>query len=585
MTLFILKFLDVSTSAFEVLLEQLPYTMTSEPTPSGKEITTKNMADAELCKVGTLDNAEQFQILEHAGTKRNIKSRHAQMIAIGGTIGTGLFVGSGQALAIGGPGLLFLCYSLISLLVLGIITAVAEVAAFLPVSGASMACFCNRFVSPSLGFALGWLYFYSFGIIVAYEVTAAGIVIGYWPNNVHIAVWITIMLIVIVALNLCPVGIYAETEFWFAGIKVVMITGLLILSFVLMLGGGPDHDRLGFRYWNNPGAVKAYIVDGAGGRFTAFLYIWVFSGFSFYFGPELVIFSTGEMQNPRKNVPQTSHRYFIRLVIFYVLGALGIGIITNSDSEGLVSGAGNANASPWVIAIRNAGIPALPSIINVGILTSAWSSGNSYLYMSSRALYSLAVAGDAPKIFARCTRYGLPIYAVLASSCFALLAYLNCGSSAGVVFNWFINLTNTAGFTSWLICCIVYIRFRKACDAQGVTVPYRSVIQPYAAWICMFFFAFLLLMNGFTVFYPGRFTASGFLTTYLGIPIFMLLWIGHKFTWGRNDPWMYRTAHMDLTTNLAEIEADAEIWTRMENMKAEQSNQHSFWKKIAVLWS
>lgn len=123
------------------------------------------------------------------------------MIAIGGTIGTGLFVGSGQALARGGPAFLLVAYCLISALVYGVVTAVAEIATFMPVSGCSMAYFATRYVSPSLGFALGWLYFYSFGIIVAYEITAANIVIDFWPNNVHIAVFITVMLMVIVGLN------------------------------------------------------------------------------------------------------------------------------------------------------------------------------------------------------------------------------------------------------------------------------------------------------------------------------------------------------------------------------------------------
>lgn len=154
----------------------------------------------------------EAHLVEQAGTKRDIKSRHAQMIAIGGSIGTGLFVGSGQALAIGGPGFLFLSYCLTSLLVYCVVTGVIEVATYLPISGGSMNYYCSRYASPSLGFALGWLYFYSFGIILAYEITAAGIIINYWPNNVHIAVWITVILVVIVALNFSPVGVYAETE-------------------------------------------------------------------------------------------------------------------------------------------------------------------------------------------------------------------------------------------------------------------------------------------------------------------------------------------------------------------------------------
>ncbi|CAM1505171.1 Fc.00g108080.m01.CDS01 [Cosmosporella sp. VM-42] len=546
---------------------------------------SKGLPDHPLSRVNTTSDGEQIEVTEHTGTKRNIKSRHAQMIAIGGSIGTALFVGTGQALAIGGPGFLLASYTLMSFLVYGVVTAVIEVGTFLPVSGCSMAYYCARYVSPSVGFALGWLYFYSFGIIVAYEITAASIVINYWPNDVHIGVWITIMLIVIVGLNLCPVSVYAETEFWFASIKIIMIVGLLILSLVIMLGGGPNHDRLGFRYWSNPGATKPYIVEGAGGRFTSFLYVWVFSGFSFYFGPELIIFTAGEMRNPRKNLPKASRRYFGRLVFFYILGALAIGVTCNSNSKGLVSGSGDANASPWVIAIRNAGISTLPSIINAGILTSAWSAGNAYLFMSSRSLYSLAISGNAPKIFARCNKHGLPHYAVLASSSFALLAYLNCSTSAGTVFNWFVSLTNTAGYTSFIVCCIIYIRFRKACQAQGIIPPYRSIIQPYASWICLFFFLFLLLSNGFTYFFPGRFTASGFLTTYLGIPFFLVLWIGHKMTIGRSQPWLYRSEDVDLVSNVEEVEADAERWEAIETAKKEKEGEdQKWWKKLFILW-
>ncbi|OMP82721.1 putative proline-specific permease put4 [Diplodia seriata] len=538
-----------------------------------------DLSKIESCAVG------DSRPIEQAGTKRNIKSRHAQMIAIGGSIGTGLFVGTGQALAIGGPGIVLLAYCLTAILVYGVVTAVIEVGAYLPLSGSSTASFCSRFVSPSLGFALGWLYFYSFGIIVAYEITAAAIVIDYWPNNIHVAVWISIMMIVIIALNLSPVGIYAETEFWFASLKVIMIVGLLLLSLILFLGGGPSHDRLGFRYWQNGAAVKPYITTGGGGRFTSFLYVWVFSGFSFYFGPELIIFTSGEMRNPRKNLPIASRHYFWRLIIFYVLGVLAIGVTCDSSSAGLTSWSGDASASPWVMAIQNASIPILPSIINAGILCSAWSAGNAYLYMSSRSLYSLAVSGNAPAIFARCNGWGLPMYSVAAASCFAPLAYLSCGAQAGVVFNWLVSLTNTAGYTSWVVCCLVFIRFRKACDVQGVAAPYRSRSQPYMAWVSLVFLSFLLLCNGFTCFYPGRFTVSGFLTTYIGISLFLALWIGHKLLRGLKDPWMTGPTEVDLTTGLREVEADAEMWTRMEEMEMEQKGGGSKWLKgLSKLW-
>ena len=543
--------------------------------------------DADM-KNDNLDRQEsrangESQLAEQAGTRRNIKSRHAQMIAIGGTLGTALFVGSGQVLAIGGPAFLLLSYAIASGFVYGVTTAIMEVGTYLPVSGASMAYFANRYASPSLGFALGWLYFYSFGVILAYEITVATIVIDFWPNNVHVGVWTTIIIIVIIGLNLSPVAVYAETEFWFAAVKVIMIIGLLILSVVLMAGGGPDGRRLGFYYWTNPEPTKEYIVKDGGGRLTAFIYALVFSGFSFFFGPELIVSTSGEMKNPRKNLPIASRRYFYRLFFFYVLGSAAIGTICQSTAQGLTSGAGNADASPWVIAIRNAGIEILPSIVNAGILTSAWSAGNSYLYMSSRALYSLAVSGNAPKLFARCNSYGLPIYAVLTSALFTFLAYLNLASDAGVVFNWFVDLTNTAGYTSWVCCCIIFFRFRKACTAQGVSVPYRSKIQPYGAWISLVAFCFLLLLNGFTVFYSGNFSLAKFFTSYIGIPIFGGLLVGHKLTAGRALPWLYEPADVDLTSNKDEVEADAEIWALMDEVHG-QKKAAKWWRKVSMVW-
>ncbi|KAH8733973.1 amino acid permease/ SLC12A domain-containing protein [Ilyonectria robusta] len=492
-------------------------------------------------------------------THRGIKSRHSQMIAIGGTIGTGLFVGTGQALATAGPANLFLAYIIICFFVYGIVTATSEISSYLPTPGSSMASNGSRYVSKSLGFAMGYLYWYSFSILVAYEVTAAALVINYWPNSIHIAVWITIMLAVIIFLNMAPVGIYAESEFWFASVKVFMIIGLLLLAVILAFGGGPSGQRLGFTYWNNPGPMNEYLVDGAGGRFCSFVYALTFSTFSFAFGPELIVLTGGEMRAPRKNLPRAAKSFIWRLIFFYVLGALAIGIICRSDAPGLTNGGSGAAASPWVIGIKEAGIKTLDSVINAGIILSAWSSGNSFLYMSSRSLYSLSKVGNAPAIFSRCNRWGVPIYAVLASTLFAPLAYLNVGSSTSLVFNWLINLTTTAGFNSWMCCCIIFLRFRMACKAQGVTnVPYQSVLQPYISWACLVFFTAMLLLNGFGVFFPGNWSVSSFLTSYIGLPIFIVIYLSHRiYSW--NESWAIEPSKVDLHTGLDELLALEEM--------------------------
>ena len=223
------------------------------------------------------------------------------------------------------------------------------------------------------------------------------------------------------------------------------------------------------------------------------------------------------MENPRRNLPIAARRYFYRLVIFYVLSVLAIGVTCPSDDARLTNGGAGAGSSPFVIAIANAGIDVLPSLVNAVILISAWSSGNSFLYISSRALYSLAVQGSAPSIFKACNRWGVPYYAVGLSSLFTGLAYLNVASSGSVVFNWFVNLTNTWGMTSWVCTSIIYLRFRKAAKAQAVELPYHHWLQPYGSYIAIFMFTLLCLTNGFTVFFPKNWSASSFLTAYIEI--------------------------------------------------------------------
>jgi yeast amino acid transporter len=443
-----------------------------------------------------------------------------------------------------------------------VVTAVIEVAAYLPVHGGTMSYYGYRYVSRSMGFSLGYLYWYALGILVPYEITAAGLVIGYWPNDVHIAVWMTIMLVVIVGLNFMPVKYYGETEFWFAGTKVIMMIGLLMLSFILFWGGGPSGDRLGFRYWHDPGAGHAYLKTGDAGRTVAFFQTLVLSVFPFTFAVELLVVTGGEMESPRRNLPVAGKRYFYRLVIFYVLSVLAIGVTCPSDDARLTDGGSGAAASPFVVAIVDAGISTLPSIVNAVILLSAWSSGNSFLYISSRALYSLAVQGSAPRIFKACNRWGVPYYAVACSSLFCGLAYLNVASNGSTVFNWFVNLTNTWGMTSWVCCCIIFLRFRKAAAAQGVEVPYKNWIQPYGAYIAMVMFTLLCLINGFTVFFPSKWSASSFLTAYIGIPIFFVMYFGHRL-WFWRDKWAWDPLEVDMQTGLQEIlDADRPIKKR-----------------------
>lgn len=282
------------------------------------------------------------------------------------------------------------------------------------------------------------------------------------------------MIVVVIALNLLPVSMYGETEFYFASLKVITIVGLLILSFILFWWGGPGNPRLGFYYWKDPGATNAYILDGPAGKAvsfwstlissllpvsetlfpsTTFASVNILTQFSF--APEMLVFCCGEMKSPRSNLPKAAKSFIFRILVFYIGSIIAIGVICPSNDPNLTSGGSGAGSSPFVAGIKRAGIRGLDSVINAAILTSAWSSSNAFIYQSSRSLYSMAINGEAPKIFARCTKRGVPYMAVLGSSLFSFLAYLNVNSKSGQVFSWMINLVNTAAFISWTSCAIV----------------------------------------------------------------------------------------------------------------------------------
>lgn len=269
--------------------------------------------------------------------------------------------------------------------------------------------------------------------------------------------------IVILLLNIIAVSIFGEAEFWFASIKILAILGLIVVGIVLFFGGGPDqHGVLGFRYWKegNPGAFNPFLTNGNTGRFLAFWYAFVKSGFSFIMSPELITTAAGEAENPRRNIPKAADRFIYRLFAFYVLGTLVIGVTVAYNDPALLSAVSSgtgAGASPFVVAIQNAGISGLNHVINAAILTSAWSSGNSWLFAGSRMLYSLACTDQAPKVFRRCNKNGVPYAAVLFTFLIGCLAYLNVSNSGASVFNWFTNITTISGFIAWIVVLITYL--------------------------------------------------------------------------------------------------------------------------------
>ncbi|KIJ68243.1 hypothetical protein HYDPIDRAFT_24541 [Hydnomerulius pinastri MD-312] len=516
----------------------------------------KGSRDSVQGSVVAVSDENPYESGVHGPLQRKLKNRHIAMISIGGVIGTGLFLGTANNLRNGGPVGLLLGFIVMGSLVFCMMITLGEMVAFLPIPGGHIAL-AERFVDRSFSFATGWNYWYNWTIVAPAELSAASVLINYWNKSVNNAVWITVCGIVVITINMFGAGAYGEAEFIFASIKVVTITGLIILGIILDLGGGPNHDRIGFRYWKNPGPfVQYHGIAGNTGKFLGWWSVLSNAAFSFI-GTEIVAIAAGEAKNPRRNVPRAIRRVYIRILLFYIGGTTIVGLLVPSNNPALNLADGTAAASPFVIAMEAAGIKALPSVINAALLTSAWSAASSDLYTSSRSLYGLARAGNAPKIFTKTSKGGLPYYAVIFCASFTLLGFMNISSSAGQVFDWFSNMTSNSGLMTWFGIGVTYLRFYKGLKAQGIdrkTLPYWTRLQPFAAWYTTIGCFFISMFSGWAVFLKGNWDTATFVTTYLTFIGFPILYYGSKLFY-KGGP--IRPEDMDFTSDIAQIEADS----------------------------
>lgn len=279
-----------------------------------------------------------------------------------------------------------------------------------------------------MGFSLAISYGYCYTVAIASECSASAVLVSYW-TDVTPAVVITISLVLILAINLMNVRWYGEVEVVSGTIKVLCFIGLVFVSIVITAGGAPGSDSIGFRYWHDPGAwVDFNGITGSTGHFLGFLSAFVNASFSFI-GVETVVISAAEAVNPHRSIPNAARRVTYRIGLFYILGALLIGMIVSPQNGDLVTDTGNGNSSPWVIAIKNAGINILPSIVNACILVSAWSAGNSYCWVGSRMIVAMTTDGQLPAVFGRTNSKGVPYVAVFTAWLFGPLAYLSESTS------------------------------------------------------------------------------------------------------------------------------------------------------------
>ncbi|EXJ81796.1 hypothetical protein A1O1_07861 [Capronia coronata CBS 617.96] len=490
------------------------------------------------------------------GTHRGLKSHHIQLLAISGVIGTGLFVGTASVLASAGPGGLLIGYIIWCVFLLIVAHAMGEMSAFLPVPG-SFATHIGRFVDESAGVAMGWIYAYSMMIFTAADCTALTGLWAYWFPDINPGVWVAVTLVVVFALNCLAVKYFGEAEFYASIFKIFLIFGFLLFTFIVVLGGNPHHDRIGFRYWNNPGAFNEAYTTGSLGRFLA---IWgVFNTAAFSIGgPDFIANCAPETSNPRRNIPKAVRRVIYRLIFFFILSVFAVGLLVpyNDPSmlSAIASGTGVAK-SPFVIAMKRLDIPFLPDLVNAVVITSAWSCTNCLLFQASRTVFGLAKHGRAPKIFARTTANGVPLPALALSVGVACLAFMTCNTASAEVFNWFINLGSTAIMIAYILMLVANLRFHAGLRAQGIdantVLPFRSRFTPWGNWIALFGVGIILLTNGYGVFIHGYWSFQNFFTAYFTIVFFLVVYLGWKVVKRTS---FVKAVDMDFCTGLAEVE-------------------------------
>ena len=454
------------------------------------------------------------------GLKRGLSPRHLMMIAIGGAIGTGLFVASGGTIAQAGPGGALVAYVVIGGMVLLLMQSLGEMAAHLPVPGAFQT-YATRFVSPSFGFAMGWNYWFNWAITVAAELVAAGLIMSFWFPDVPGWVWAGAFLVVLTGLNALSAKTFGESEALLAFIKVAAVIVFLVTGVLMILGilGG---SAPGLSNWTTGDAPF-------NGGFVSIIAVFMIAGFSFQ-GTEMVGVAAGESRNPQKDVPKAIRTVFWRIMLFYVGAITVIGfLIPYTDPNLLRNDETDIAFSPFTLVFERAGIAFAASLMNAVILTAILSAGNSGLYASARMLFSMATEGKAPKIFARVNRRGIPLPALLMTASVGLFGFLTALIGQGAAYTWLVNISGLSGFIVWVGIAVCHFRFRRAFVRQGydlADLPYKAPFFPAGPLLAFALCVVVILGQNYQAVFDGKLLQV--LSAYIGLPIFLAVWLIHK---------------------------------------------------------
>nr|WP_226907171.1 amino acid permease [Listeria welshimeri] len=451
------------------------------------------------------------------------------MIAIGGSIGTGLFLASGNAIHTAGPGGALVAYIAIGIMVYFLMTSLGEMATYMPVSG-SFSTYASRFVDPAFGFALGWNYWFNWAITLAVDISTAAIIVQFWLPNTPAWLWSAIFLILIFGLNALSVKAYGESEYWFSIIKVATVIIFLIVGVLTIVGilGG---EAIGFSNFTTGDAPFK-------GGFFAILGTFLIAGFSFQ-GTEMVGIAAGESATPEKSVPKAIKQVFWRILLFYIFAIFIIGMIIPYTNPNLLSAdATDVAISPFTLVFEKAGLAFAASVMNAVILTSVLSAGNSGLYASTRMLWAMARDKKAPRFLGKVNRRGIPMAALIVTTIVGAMTFITTLTENGtVIYTWLLSASGLTGFIAWVGIAISHYRFRKAFIKQGHNLnelKYKAKFFPFGPILALILCILVIVGQDYAAFLKPEFTNPAWWQkigiSYIGLPIFLIFWLTFKFT-------------------------------------------------------
>ena len=446
---------------------------------------------------------------------KKLEPRHVNMIAIGGSIGTGIFLASGYSVFIGGPGGALFAYGLMAVIVYFIMTSLGELSAYKPSSG-SFCDYSNEYVGKSWGFAMGYNYWLNWAITIAVEISAAALVASYWFPHVNPVIFSAIFFIAILICNILSVKFYGEAEYWLSFLKVAVIIVFIILGAVTIF----QQPQFGITNW---GIGDAPFHQG----WFGFLSVFLFAGFSFQ-GTELVGVASGETKDPQKTIPKAINMVFWRLTLFYVL-SIGVITLLVSYNDPRLASQDNVLMSPYTLVFSNFLGKYAADFINLVILVALISAANASMYSATRILWYLGKIKQTPAIVAKVNKHGVPFVALFFTTLIGSLVFISSIVGNGTVFTYLVQISSLSGFLAWFGIALAHYKFRRnflpALGGIGI-LGYKAKFYPYAQIISMLIIGFIVIAQFITL--NEHYKFIDFIMIYSSLILFVVIYVIHK---------------------------------------------------------